>query len=246
MTNYQSNLYSFPLMSSIKERREFLTISSRLFCELQVGQSVTVRLEDTIRFMKTSNYLLSLCKNCLLEILSILRILIIYRRRGEENSWREIIAKLVGWSARMEEVIVGGVPVESLTGELAGVWSGWRASGDREVVREASAKGLHINLAYKFLTHRRGCSLDEAKSYFSSEVDIWINELLNKRQVHKASHILKNVASCFYFFIFSIVQEILFSSKFTGITDSLFFKKFSRLLNDIFSKSNSIKIENPN
>lgn len=93
----------------------------------------------------------------------------------------------------MEEVIVGGVPVESLTGELAGVWSGWRASGDREVVREASAKGLHINLAYKFLTHRRGCSLDEAKSYFSSEVDIWINELLNKRQVHKASHILKNV-----------------------------------------------------
>lgn len=95
----------------------------------------------------------------------------------------------------MEGTLVGGVPVESLTGELAGVWSGWRASGDREVVREASAKGLHINLAYKFLIHRRGCSHDEAKSYFSNEVDIWINELLNKRQVHKATHILKNVVS---------------------------------------------------
>ena len=97
----------------------------------------------------------------------------------------------------MEGVNIGGVPVEPLTGELARVWSGWRASGDREVVREASAKGLHINLAYKFLANRRGCSIEEAKSYFSSEVEIWVNELLNKRQVHRASHVLKNVVSNF-------------------------------------------------
>ena len=98
----------------------------------------------------------------------------------------------------MEGATVGGVPIESLTGELAGVWSGWRVSGDREVVREASAKGLHINLAYKFLAHRRGCSLEDAKSYFSTEVEIWVNELLNKRQVHRASHVLKNVVSVFF------------------------------------------------
>ncbi|XP_024937810.1 spatacsin isoform X2 [Cephus cinctus] len=96
----------------------------------------------------------------------------------------------------MEVKTVGGIPVECLTGELAGVWSGWRTLGDREVVREASAKGTHIKLAQRFLADRRQCSLDEAQIYFDKEVDVWVQELLGKLQVHRASHILHNVGKC--------------------------------------------------
>ncbi|XP_046417666.1 spatacsin isoform X2 [Neodiprion fabricii] len=87
---------------------------------------------------------------------------------------------------------VGGIPVECLTGELAGVWSGWRILGDREIVREASAKGTHINLAIKCLATRRNCPLTEAEAYFYREVDVWVKELLDKQQVFRATHILKN------------------------------------------------------
>ncbi|XP_011500198.1 PREDICTED: spatacsin [Ceratosolen solmsi marchali] len=85
------------------------------------------------------------------------------------------------------------IPTECLSGELAGVWSGWMGLGDREIVREASAKGTHIELAYKFLEIRRHCPNQEAKVYFSDEVEIWVSSLLKKKQVHRASHILKNV-----------------------------------------------------
>lgn len=89
--------------------------------------------------------------------------------------------------------MVGGIPIECLTGEPAAVWSGWRILGDRELVREASAKGTHISLAHKCLAHRRNCSVEEAQQYFNKEVEIWITELLKKRQIYRASHILKNM-----------------------------------------------------
>lgn len=92
-----------------------------------------------------------------------------------------------------EKKTVGGIPVECLTGESAAIWSGWRMLGDRELVREASAKGTHIKLAYKCLAFRRHCSVEQACIYFNKEVEIWITELLNKKQVYRASHILKNI-----------------------------------------------------
>ncbi|XP_043283377.1 spatacsin [Venturia canescens] len=88
---------------------------------------------------------------------------------------------------------VTSIPVECLSaGEAAAVWSGWSTFGDREVVREASAKGTHIDLAYKCLAYRRHCTLLDAQKYFSEEVEIWVNEMLNKQQIHRATHILKN------------------------------------------------------
>lgn len=85
------------------------------------------------------------------------------------------------------------IPVECTTaGEAAGVWSGWSTYGDREVVRESSAKGTHIALAHKCLAYRRHCTVAEAQKYFSDEVEIWVDELLKKQQIHRASHILRN------------------------------------------------------
>ncbi|KAF3424657.1 hypothetical protein E2986_01902 [Frieseomelitta varia] len=92
-----------------------------------------------------------------------------------------------------EKTTVGGIPIECLTGEPAAIWSGWRTLADRELVREASAKGTHINLAYKCLAHRRRCSIEDARYYFNKEVETWITELLKKHQIYRASHILNNM-----------------------------------------------------
>ncbi|CAK9804301.1 SPG11 [Anthophora quadrimaculata] len=92
-----------------------------------------------------------------------------------------------------ERKTIGGIPVECLTGESAAIWSGWRTLEDRELVREASAKGTHINLAYKCLACRRTCSIENAQHYFNQEVEIWVIELLKKHQIYRACHILNNM-----------------------------------------------------
>ncbi|XP_076280997.1 spatacsin [Lasioglossum baleicum] len=92
-----------------------------------------------------------------------------------------------------EKTVVGGIPVECLTGEPAAIWTGWRTLGDKELVREASAKGTHINLAHKCIAFRQICSIEDAQRYFNKEVEIWITELLQKRQIYRASHILQNM-----------------------------------------------------
>ncbi|CAB0038113.1 unnamed protein product [Trichogramma brassicae] len=93
-------------------------------------------------------------------------------------------------AARSTASLVDGL---KLSPELVNVWTGWIALGDREIVREASAKGLHIELAHKFLEKRRNCTPQEARMYFNKEVEIWVNGLLKKGQIHRASHVLKNV-----------------------------------------------------
>ncbi|KAL6259083.1 hypothetical protein P5V15_009005 [Pogonomyrmex californicus] len=103
-----------------------------------------------------------------------------------------------------EKKTIGGIPVECLTGQQAAIWSGWRILGDRELVREASAKGTHIKLAYKCLACRRNCSVEQACIYFNKEVDNWVNELLNKKQVYRASHILKNMGKDPVEYIFAV------------------------------------------
>lgn len=116
---------------------------------------------------------------------------------------------IVTLSKMSEKKTIGGIPVECLSGEPAAVWSGWRTLGDRELVREASAKGTHIKLAHKCLAYRRHCTSKQACVYFNMEVEIWINELLNKRQVYRASHILKNIVS--YVHYIEIFYLVLFN-----------------------------------
>ncbi|XP_072747233.1 spatacsin [Anoplolepis gracilipes] len=103
-----------------------------------------------------------------------------------------------------EKKTIGGIPVECLTGESAAIWSGWRTLGDRELVREASAKGTHIKLAHKCLAYRRHCSVEQACIYFNEEVENWVSELLNKKQVYRASHILKNMGKDSVEYIFAV------------------------------------------
>lgn len=92
-----------------------------------------------------------------------------------------------------DKIKISKVPSECLSGELAAIWSGWKTLGDREVVREASAKGTHIALAHKCIAYRKKCTLQQAQDYFNSQVIIWVEEMLSKKQIFRASHILKNI-----------------------------------------------------
>lgn len=82
--------------------------------------------------------------------------------------------------------------------------------GDREVVREAVAKGLHVEWAQLFLASRKHLDPKETDKWFKTEVRIcatfspklictllqvflWVSELLSRKQVFKASHILTNI-----------------------------------------------------
>ncbi|XP_025830251.1 uncharacterized protein LOC112904435 [Agrilus planipennis] len=79
------------------------------------------------------------------------------------------------------------------TKEEQRVWSGWCEMGDREVVREAAVKGVHVQLAIKFLATRNHTAYEKAQTVFNQEVNLWVHELLNRKQIFRASHILNNM-----------------------------------------------------
>lgn len=61
-------------------------------------------------------------------------------------------------------------PPATLNKETIGVWHGWSNVGDKEVAREAAAKGSHINLAITFLSLRKKIKFEEAQVWFQEEV----------------------------------------------------------------------------
>lgn len=84
-------------------------------------------------------------------------------------------------------------PPKHLSKETLIIWEGWRKMGLREVVRESAAKGSHVELAYTFLQQKKHVSLDNIKQWFKEEVIEWAMELLQNKQIFRASHILKNI-----------------------------------------------------
>jgi hypothetical protein len=85
------------------------------------------------------------------------------------------------------------IPPPTLNKETVGVWHGWSNIGDKEVAREAAAKGLHTNLAVAFLAARKKIKLEDAEIWFKEEVLKWVHELLVSKQIFKASHVLNNI-----------------------------------------------------
>lgn len=60
--------------------------------------------------------------------------------------------------------------MEGLTQNEKIIWSCWEEKSPREVVREAAAKGTHINLAIRYLEHKNNWNDDTAKNWFYAEV----------------------------------------------------------------------------
>ncbi|XP_044265423.1 spatacsin-like isoform X2 [Tribolium madens] len=84
-------------------------------------------------------------------------------------------------------------PPATLNKETIGVWHGWSNVGDKEVAREAAAKGSHVSLAIHFLSLRKRITLEEAQVWFREEVLKWVHELLDRKQIFRASHVLTNI-----------------------------------------------------
>ncbi|XP_046964656.1 spatacsin isoform X3 [Vanessa cardui] len=70
------------------------------------------------------------------------------------------------------------------------VWNCWEDKSPRDVVREAAAKGTHINLAIKYLKVKNSWSESTARDWFMAEVKAWTVQLLMRKQIFKVLHIL--------------------------------------------------------
>nr|CAI5834397.1 unnamed protein product [Callosobruchus analis] len=85
-------------------------------------------------------------------------------------------------------------PPATLSKEKVGIWNAWCCKGDKEVSREAATKGAkHVELVIQFLSLRRSITLDDARTLFKNEVLSWVNELLDRKQIFRISHILNNI-----------------------------------------------------
>lgn len=58
----------------------------------------------------------------------------------------------------------------SFNKETNSIWAAWLRMGNREVSREAVAKGTHVDLAIKFLSIRNEISQIDAETWFKNEV----------------------------------------------------------------------------
>ncbi|XP_018577700.1 spatacsin [Anoplophora glabripennis] len=92
-----------------------------------------------------------------------------------------------------EDFVFKPPPPPNLTKEHIVIWTGWHCKGDKEVSREAAAKGIDIKLVVLFLSLRKKLSLEEAESFFRKEVFLWVSELLDRKQIFRVSHVLKNI-----------------------------------------------------
>jgi spatacsin len=50
------------------------------------------------------------------------------------------------------------------------IWTCWEEKSARDVVREAAAKGTHINLCLKYLMHKNSWNDVAATDWFTAEV----------------------------------------------------------------------------
>ncbi|XP_047021762.1 spatacsin isoform X1 [Helicoverpa zea] len=83
--------------------------------------------------------------------------------------------------------------MEGLTQNEKIIWACWKEKSPRDVVREAAAKGTHIELAITYLKEKNGWNESTAREWFLAEVKAWTVQLLLRKQIFKVLHILNKV-----------------------------------------------------
>lgn len=83
--------------------------------------------------------------------------------------------------------------MEGITHKEKIIWSYWEEKSPRDVVREAAAKGTHIELAITYLISKNSWSESTARDWFMAEVKTWTIQLLMGKQIHRVLHILNKV-----------------------------------------------------
>lgn len=105
---------------------------------------------------------------------------------------------------------------KSRDSELKVVEGLWKMLDDQQLVKDVVMKGKYISNAIKFIANRNGTTVDGAKDLFFNEVSQFVNNLIRNKQLHRASHVLKNVQlnEFYYFFDFYQVRNFLISTNF--------------------------------
>ncbi|KPI91567.1 Spatacsin [Papilio xuthus] len=83
--------------------------------------------------------------------------------------------------------------MEGLTQNEKIIWSCWEEKSPRDVVREAAAKGTHIDLAIQYLMQKNSWTESSSREWFSAEVKAWTVQLLLRKQIFKVLHVLNKV-----------------------------------------------------
>lgn len=90
--------------------------------------------------------------------------------------------------------------------ELIVVEGLWSTLDDQQLIKDVVMKGKYISNAIKFIANRNLVSIEIAKEQFFNEVNLFVNNLIRNKQLHRAVHVLKNVQLNEMFFLFAFYQ----------------------------------------
>lgn len=98
--------------------------------------------------------------------------------------------------------------------ELSVVEGLWWTLDDQQLIKDVVMKGKYISNAIKFIGNRNQISIEAAKDLFFNEVSQFVNNLIRNKQLHRASHVLKNVQLNEFYYLYDFYQVRKFLSKF--------------------------------
>lgn len=111
-------------------------------------------------------------------------------------------------------------PPTNLNQENARIWAGWNELGDKEVAREASAKGFYVDLAINFIAARRKLDFSEAHVWFKEEVSLKKLSTLTSLLLEMGLLLLGEIEACtkdlsfMYKFVATYCQKSKFRANF--------------------------------
>jgi hypothetical protein len=97
--------------------------------------------------------------------------------------------------------------------ELSVVEGLWTTLDDMQLIKDVVMKGKFISNAIKFISNRKNISIESAKELFFTEVSNFVNNLIRNKQLHRASHVLKNVQINEFYYLFDFYQVRNFINK---------------------------------
>ena len=90
--------------------------------------------------------------------------------------------------------------------ELSVVEGLWWTLDDQQLIKDVVMKGKYISNAIKFIGNRNQISIEAAKDLFFNEVSQFVNNLIRNKQLHRASHVLKNVQLNEFYYLYDLYQ----------------------------------------
>lgn len=90
--------------------------------------------------------------------------------------------------------------------ELSVVEGLWWTLDDPQLIKDVVMKGKYISNAIKFIANRSQISIESAKDLFFTELNQFVINLIRNKQLHRASHVLKNVQFNEFYYLYDCFQ----------------------------------------